>query len=197
MTYGQGYLISHPAMGWPGASADTVSACRSSVDEALRAPGSFHTRSTDHRMAAIALAAAQMTNHDDAVAVLKLIGQEMNADHVGVSAVIDGDDGPAVKTMVANERFGYGLVLPLDTHPLTAHVLESGEMVQVRTSDPDADPAEVAWMTIDGFSGLLMAPIGSRSNPTGLLELGCRAERPWNRAALHLLPVLLRGSRSA
>ena len=188
VTFAQGYLIARPAAAWPLCSATAEGACRLSVEAALRSTTKFETQSTDHRMAIIASAAASIEDKTAAIAVLDLIGREMNAEHVCLSAIID--NGRAVQTMIANESFDGGKVFPLETHPLTAHVLSSGDMVQVRTSDPIADAAELAWMVPDGYRGLLMAPIGPRTRPIALLEICCRAERPWNRAEIYRARVI-------
>lgn len=187
IAFGQGYVIARPDGGWPAASPTAVGACRLSIEEALR-PTGFDTQATDRRMASIASAASSIRTNEDAIATFDLIAREMNAEHVCVSAIID--DGRAVQTLLANESFDGGKIYPLATHPLTARVLESGDMVQVRVSDPDADVGELSWMEPEGYRGLIMAPIVSDARSIALLEICCRTERPWNRAEIYRARVI-------
>ena len=187
-TYAQGYWIGRPGDAWPEARPEASDACRVSVEVALRVTHDFETQATDRRMAAIASSAAAIRTNDDAISTLDLISREMNAEHVCLSAIID--EGRAVQTLLANESFDGGRIFPLESHPLTARVLRTGQMIQVRVSDPIADAAELAWMVPDGYRGLLMAPVGVPPNPTALLEICCRAERPWNRAEIYRARVI-------
>lgn len=188
ITYGQGYVIARPAPAWPAVADEAVAACRVSFEDALRSTTSVSSQATDRRMATIASAAAAIVTLDDAITVLELISVEMHAEHVCLSAIID--EGRAVQTIMANESFDGGKIFPLAAHPLTAHVLASGDMVQVRTSDPISEASELGWMEQEGYCGLLMAPIGPRSQPIALLEVCCRTERPWTRAEIYRARVI-------
>ena len=66
---------------------------------------------------------------------------------------------------------GGGAVYPLAKYPLTRHVLEKQESVQVRVSDPEADPAETELLTARGHSSLLMLPLVARGETIGLMEI--------------------------
>ncbi len=64
-----------------------------------------------------------------------------------------------------------GAVYPLAQYPLTRHVLETQQSVQVRVSDPEADPAERDLLVRRGHASLLMLPLVARGETIGLMEV--------------------------
>lgn len=187
VAYAQGWAIAMPGAGWPGPSDAAVGACHLSLADAL-GPISFDTQSTERRLASIANAAAGIRSDEDAVATFDLIAQELHAEHVCLSAIID--DRRAVQSVLANADFDGGLVYRLDEHPLTLNVIETGDMVQVVANDPAADPTELSWMVPEGFHRLLMAPIVLDGTSIALLEICGKSARPWNRAEIYRTRVI-------
>ena len=56
-------------------------------------------------------------------------------------------------------------------YPATRHVLEDGATVRIDTTDPTADPAEVALLVADGKRSLVMLPLIASGESIGLVEL--------------------------
>jgi GAF domain-containing protein len=59
----------------------------------------------------------------------------------------------------------------LEDFPATAHVLETKEPVVVQRSDPNADPAERAYMQEYGSSTLVILPLAVKGEAIGIIEL--------------------------
>lgn len=74
-----------------------------------------------------------------------------------------------------------GVRYPLADYPVTRHVLETQEMVQVLAGLPDADPSETEWMLAEGFRSVVLVPVVSAGRPLGLLECCSVEELPWTR----------------
>ncbi|MDP8956869.1 MAG: sensor domain-containing diguanylate cyclase [Actinomycetota bacterium] len=70
-----------------------------------------------------------------------------------------------------------GEVYPLADYPATRRVLESGEAMEVRVSNPDDDPAERALLEARGQQSLLMLPLVARGETIGLMEIVDTADR--------------------
>jgi diguanylate cyclase (GGDEF)-like protein len=56
-------------------------------------------------------------------------------------------------------------------YPETRRVLESQTTVVIDADDPEADPAEVALMTAEGYRTLIMVPLVAKGQSIGLVEL--------------------------
>jgi diguanylate cyclase (GGDEF)-like protein/PAS domain S-box-containing protein len=65
----------------------------------------------------------------------------------------------------------------LDDYPATRAVLEGGQPMVVQVSDPDADPAELAFLQEMETSSLLMLPLTASDRIIGLIELDNEEER--------------------
>jgi diguanylate cyclase (GGDEF)-like protein len=97
---------------------------------------------------------------------------------------------------------GGGAVYSLADYPLTRHVLESQSSVQVRVSDPDADPAEVQLLERRGRKALLMLPLVARGETIGLMEIIDECDREFDdfdidfcRALCDVVATALRNAR--
>ena len=54
----------------------------------------------------------------------------------------------------------------------------------VDRDDPDADSAEVAWMTTEGMATMIGIPILAAGSVVGILECSRRDRAPWSRLQL-------------
>jgi diguanylate cyclase (GGDEF)-like protein len=97
---------------------------------------------------------------------------------------------------------GGGTVYALGDYPLTRHVLESQSSVQVRVSDPAADPAEVALLEQRGHKTLLMLPVVARGETIGLMEIIDERDRDFDaydvdfcRALCDVVATAIRNAR--
>jgi GAF domain-containing protein len=72
----------------------------------------------------------------------------------------------------------------IDDYPLSAKVLNEGEVVQVMVGDPESDPAEVQLLLEYGRRCMLMVPVITAGESIGLLEAYSDEERPWTRSEI-------------
>jgi PAS domain S-box-containing protein len=80
-----------------------------------------------------------------------------------------------------------GTTYPLKDFPATRAVIETRQPLTVRVSDPDADPAEVAYMQEVGSASLLMLPLAVGDRVIGLAELDqSEYERDFTAAEIRL-----------
>lgn len=83
-----------------------------------------------------------------------------------------------------------GSVYALRHFPLTRKVLETGQPVTLLTTDPEADPAEVAHLRQNQLVSLLMLPLAAGDQVLGLCELDDKNERNFTETDLSLCQAL-------
>jgi GAF domain-containing protein len=54
----------------------------------------------------------------------------------------------------------------------------------VDLADPDADPAERGWMTVEGVTTMIGLPVVAAGKAVGLLECSRTVPLPWSRLQL-------------
>jgi len=64
-----------------------------------------------------------------------------------------------------------GTTYSLVDYPASRRLLTTRQPLVVQASDPDADPAEIEWMSDQGITSLLLVPLIVRDQAIGLLEL--------------------------
>ena len=113
---------------------------------------------------------------------------ELGADGVCLSRWIREDN--AVETIVDTNDDEVGARFNLTNYPSTAHVLNTGEAIQILASDPGADLGELALLGRLGFQSLLMVPVVCRDERLGLLEAYSTVERPWTRSEINRARII-------
>ncbi len=83
-----------------------------------------------------------------------------------------------------------GQVYHLAEYPVTRHVLETQEPVQIRVENPDDDPAERALLEQQGQASLLMLPLVTRGETIGLMEIVDVQDRIWDKADVEFCRAL-------
>jgi diguanylate cyclase (GGDEF)-like protein len=73
-----------------------------------------------------------------------------------------------------------GEVYHLSDYPVTRHVVETQEPVQIRVENPEDDAAERALLEKQGQKSLLMLPLVARGETIGLLEIVDVDDRVWS-----------------
>jgi PAS domain S-box-containing protein/putative nucleotidyltransferase with HDIG domain len=63
------------------------------------------------------------------------------------------------------------IIYPLDDYPVSESVMVGGEATVIRADDPQADPAEVAFLQKYGYGISLLLPLRVHDTPLGLVEL--------------------------
>jgi GAF domain-containing protein len=125
---------------------------------------------------------------EDLEDLFELIAAELGADAVCLSRWVR--DQNAVETIVDSSGDETGMRYNLTNYPSTAHVLNTGEAVQVLISDPGADLGELALLGRLGFESLLMVPVVCRDERLGLLEAYGQVERPWTRSEINRARII-------
>jgi GAF domain-containing protein len=120
--------------------------------------------------------------------VFELIGDELGADGVCLSRWIPAES--VVETIVDSSGDPPGTRFKLAHYPSTAHVLNTGEAVQVLASDPGADLGEISLIGRLGYGSLLMVPVVCRDERLGLLEAYSKVERPWTRSEINRARII-------
>jgi diguanylate cyclase (GGDEF)-like protein len=190
VTYGQGYVLARPAPEW-GTVASSVS--ESLLRSSLRSQGDANGRgevpeSGDQRLEYVSARLSKINSFEQLEEVFELIAAEVGADDVCVSRWLRTEN--AVETIVDSTDNEHGARYNLANYPSTAHVLNTGEAVQVLVSDPGADLGELALLGRLGFGSLLMVPVVCRDERLGLLEAYSAVERPWTRSEINRARII-------
>ena len=170
VTYGQGYVLARPAPEW-GTVANSVS--ESLLRSSLRSQGDLAGKdalpeSGDQRLEYVSARLSRIHAVEDLEDVFELIAAEVGADAVCLSRWVRAEN--TVESVVDSTGDDPGARFNLANYPSTAHVLDTGEAVQVLISDPGADLGELALLGRLGYESLLMVPVVCRDERLGLLE---------------------------
>jgi GAF domain-containing protein len=190
VTYGQGYVLARPAPEWGHV---TSSVSDSLLRWSLRSQGDVSGKdalreSGDQRLEYVSARISKIHTVSDLQHVFELIADEIGADAICVSRWIRNAD--VVQTLIDTSGDETGATYTLTKYPSTAHVLNTGEAVQVLVSDPGADLGEVSLLGQLGYSTLLMVPVVCRDERLGLLEAYAGAERPWTRTEINRARII-------
>ncbi len=84
-----------------------------------------------------------------------------------------------------------GATYDLADYPSTRRVLETGQAIMIRITDPDVDPTESAFIKKMGFEAVLLMPLMARQDVIGLIELyPAPGTSPFSESALQLADSL-------
>jgi diguanylate cyclase (GGDEF)-like protein len=190
VTYGQGYVLARPAPEW-GTVARSVS--ESLLRSSLRNQGDMARRdalpeSGDQRLEYVSARLSKIQGIEGLQGVFELIAAELGGDAVCLSRWLRADN--LVESVVDTSGEAPGARFNLGNYPSTAHVLNSGEAMQVLISDPGADLGEIALLGRLGYASLLMVPVVYRDEQLGLLEAYAVSERPWTRSEINRARII-------
>jgi EAL domain-containing protein (putative c-di-GMP-specific phosphodiesterase class I) len=177
----QGWVIGMPAAEFEPASEAATLTCQSSYQRTLalgsRPPG--QDTSTLERLLADLVGCADL---DSLARMVVPIAEHLECNLAEISFL--SRDGQYIQGIGAMTWRPEGLVFPLDAYPLTRRCLETLEIMTVDQADPDADPAERAWMVEEGVTTMIGIPVLAAGRVVGLLECSRKDPVPWTR--LHL-----------
>ena len=196
VSHGQGYAIARPARGWPEVDLAAAEVCRRSLRRLLRdgAEAGAAAASGDRRLEILTARLSRIGHASELDSVMEIIALQLGADAVSFSRLDprreeivtlcgqepDPAGGPGVVVDAkVGERFA------LSAYPATRRVLATGEALQIRVGDPDADPSEVQLLRSQNLGSLVMIPVAAGGRPLGLLEGFRRNDRAWSRIELH------------
>jgi diguanylate cyclase (GGDEF)-like protein len=187
VSYGQGFALARPSEEW-GTVVPSVS--EALLRRSLRvATKEDMPDSGDQRLEYVSARLSRITSVDELEEVFTLIGDELGADGICFSRWLP--DEHAVETVVdTTPDGGPGQRFGLEHYPSTAHVVHTGEAVQVLASDPSADLGEVSLLGKLGYQSLLMVPVVGRGDRMGLLEAYSTRERPWTRSEINRARII-------
>ncbi|MEA2421916.1 MAG: hypothetical protein QOF55_1015, partial [Thermoleophilaceae bacterium] len=179
ITYGQGFVLGRPGPAWPPVDTEMASHATAEVATGMRM-----ARSSDGPLSLgeVADAIGRVRTREELNLAVGLIERLLHADDVTVSRVIAAER--CVETLTDHDGIETGERYSYDEYPTTEHVIAAQVLGQLIASDPAADPAELRLLADLGFAALLMAPVISRGETIGLLEVSRRTGRPWTSAEI-------------
>jgi EAL domain-containing protein (putative c-di-GMP-specific phosphodiesterase class I) len=174
--YGQGWAIGGVTPEPQQVDRAIVAACQHAREQMLqhRAARSSAAITTDAMHAVASALSNAVTIADLHVATAQAAAQ-LGVDLIGVSVL---DATGVLREITSSGRIDTSPYAVTD-YPATVTVLETGSTVEVHTSDPDADPAEVALLERSGSASLLMLPLWVGDQRAGVLEFTQRTHRRW------------------
>lgn len=130
-------------------------------------------------MAALVIAASAVSKSLDFMQVLQIIAEQMTKVlQVKACAISDYDPIKNQITLLLEHtpddwkvNADWYQPYDLEQYPLTRHVLENNEPIQLRINDPKIDESEKLYMEKTGIGSLLMLPLVSQDRTIGLVEL--------------------------
>jgi len=187
VSYGQGFALARPAEDW-GTVVPSVS--EALLRRSLRvATKEDMPEGGDQRLEYVSARLSRITSVEELDEVFELIGDELGANGICFSRWLR--DEHAVETVVdTTPDGGPGQRFGLEHYPSTAHVVHTGEAVQVLASDPGADLGEVSLLGQLGYQSLLMVPVVCRGDRIGLFEAYSTRERPWTRSEINRARII-------
>jgi diguanylate cyclase (GGDEF)-like protein len=187
VSYGQGFALARPSEDW-GTVVPSVS--EALLRRSLRvASKEDMPDSGDQRLEYVSARLSRITSVEELDDVFVLIGDELGANGICFSRWLRDEN--AVETVVDTTPDGEaGQRFALEHYPSTAHVVETGEAVQVLASDPGADLGEVSLLGKLGYQSLLMVPVVCRGDRIGLFEAYSTRERPWTRSEINRARII-------
>jgi diguanylate cyclase (GGDEF)-like protein len=188
--YGQGFALGRPSEHWgtvPSPVADTL--MRRSVQSRSASSAPFDIlASADRRLERLCAQLSSVRALDQLDGVTDLIAAELHADGVVCSRWHRADR--IMETLSTRRLLPTGERYNLADYLVTERVLTEQIAVQVLSSDPAGDPAELALLALGEYRSLLMVPIVCGGESFGLLEAFSRNERPWSRTSINRARII-------
>ena len=158
------------------------------------------TRQRENELAALLDVAQAVSSSLELQDVLKRAAVSM-ARILNVDFCILSDYDPQARTINTSARYSRDgevdrasderIVFPLDDYPTSERAMLDGESIVIRADDPQADPAEVAFLRRSGYAVSLMLPLCTHGHPLGLVELcSCDSHRTFAPEEIHLARAL-------
>jgi diguanylate cyclase (GGDEF)-like protein len=177
-TYAQGFALGEPGAPWPGVAATIASHTTAEVSMGMRLVGqAAGDPGAPLSIGEVTETLAHTRSARDLNVAVRLIPRILHADEVVLSRVLREER--CVETLSDHDHSPTGERFSYDDYPTTEHVVEAQVLGQVIEGDPAADQAELRLLAETGYASLLMAPIVSRGETVGLLEIYRTTARPW------------------
>jgi diguanylate cyclase (GGDEF)-like protein len=182
--WGSGDVLAPAGKPWAAPSNVATSVCRTALANALSGAetGDGSLTAGDRGLERLSAGLAAVRSIRDLENVISMIASELHASQVTLSKV-DMDAG-VIHTLAETHPDPGARQFPMDEYPLSAKVLNEGEVVQVMVGDPESDPSEVELLLEYGRRCLLMVPVVTAGESIGLVEAYSDEERPWTRGEI-------------
>jgi EAL domain-containing protein (putative c-di-GMP-specific phosphodiesterase class I) len=177
----QGWVIGMPSPTYEPASEAATLTCQSSYQRTLalgsRAPGQ-DTTALERLLGDL----VDCSNLDQLARMAAPIADHLRCDLAEISLL--AATGDYIQGIGALAWRPEEHIYPIAEFPATKHCLETLEIMTVDLTDPAADQAERAWMTVEGVTTMIGIPVLAAGNVVGLLECSRTVPTPWSRVQL-------------
>lgn len=175
----QGWVVGMPLPEFADASESARLTCESSFIRAMAVGGRGSevngTPTLEHLIGRLSDAG----DLDTLARLMALVAEVLHCDRAELSFV-----DPTGQWLEAVRRDSWepeGVRYALSDFETSRDVMATMKMAQVLASEPEADPAEVEWMTSKGWRSLMLVPAASAGRAVGLLECSHAQETAWTR----------------
>jgi diguanylate cyclase (GGDEF)-like protein len=183
VTYGQGFGLARPGPPWAQVGAWVAGTLRSREARAAASPGSGPSSSgenADLRLASLTSRLANVRSAEELRALGALVAAELGADEVAY--LRRGAETGTLEPVGDQPWLPAGTVLGLANYPTLRQILATQQVVQVLLSDATADLGELSLLGRSGHGSMLLAPLVTHGEVTGVMVALNATERPWTRA---------------
>ena len=182
VTYGQGFGLARPGPPWAQVGAWVAGTLRSREARAASTAdaGAPAGENADLRLATLTSRLANVRSADELRALSALVASELGADEVAY--LRRGAETGTLEPVGDHPWLPSGTVLGLANYPTLRQILATQQVVQVLLSDATADLGELSLLGRSGHGSMLLAPLVTHGDVTGVMVALNATERPWTRA---------------
>jgi diguanylate cyclase (GGDEF)-like protein len=203
VTYGQGFGLARPAAPWAQVGAWVAGTLRSREARAGAEPGANAAgENADLRLASLTSRLANVRTPEELRTLGALVAAELGADEIAY--LRRGAASGTLEPLGDQPWLPAGNVLALSNYPTLRQILATQQVVQVLLSDATADLGELSLLGRSGHGSMLLAPVVTHGEVTGVMLALSTVERPWTRAETsrarivgHQLGALVEGLATA
>jgi EAL domain-containing protein (putative c-di-GMP-specific phosphodiesterase class I) len=182
VTYGQGFGLARPGPPWAQVGAWVAGTLRSREARAAAAdPAAEHAgENADLRLASLTSRLANVRTPEELRTLGAFVASELGADEIAY--LRRGGASGTLEPLTDQPWLPAGTELNLSNYPTLRQILATQQVVQVLLSDATADLGELALLSRSGRASMLLSPIVSHGDVTGVMIVLNAIERPWTRA---------------
>ena len=181
VTYGQGFGLARPGQPWAQVGAWVAGTLRSrEVRAAASTSANPSGENADLRLASLTSRLANVRSAEELRALGALVASELGADDVAY--LRRGRETGTLEPLGDQPWLPAGSVLGLANYPTLRQILATQQVVQVLMSDATADLGELSLLGRSGHGSMLLAPLVTHGDVTGVMVALNATERPWTRA---------------
>jgi diguanylate cyclase (GGDEF)-like protein len=181
VTYGQGFGLARPGPPWAQVGAWVAGTLRSrEARAATEHSASPSGENADLRLASLTSQLANVRSPEELRTLGALVATELGADEVAY--LRRGAASGTLEPLGDRPWLPEGKALALPNYPTLRQILATQQVVQVLLSDATADLGELSLLGRSGHGSMLLAPIVTHGEVTGVMLALSATERAWTRA---------------